>query len=73
MQDFVELRRDFNSWSAPGVENGKHTVPEGDDANGNGSAHTTTTGHDAEKQHTNGHHPVAAGDRHGVPDHSAHS
>ncbi|KAF8310263.1 ammonium transporter [Clavulina sp. PMI_390] len=29
VQDFVELRRDFNSWSAPGVENGKmHTIIE---------------------------------------------
>ncbi|KAH7341970.1 putative ammonium transporter [Rhizoctonia solani] len=46
VQDFVEVRRDFDSWNAPApVDKGLHQRP----ANG---------------------HNIAAGDRHGVPDHS---
>jgi Amt family ammonium transporter len=44
VQDFVEVRRDFDSWHAPG-------------------------GGKTEGLHQRGH-EVAAGDRHGVPDHS---
>jgi len=47
VQDFVELRRDFDSWGSPGVDNK------------NGELHQR-----------NGH-GITAGDRHGVPDHSA--
>ncbi|CAE6519277.1 unnamed protein product [Rhizoctonia solani] len=46
VQDFVEVRRDFDSWNAPApVDKGLHQ--------------RSSNGHD-----------VAAGDRHGVPDHS---
>ncbi|CAE6494073.1 unnamed protein product, partial [Rhizoctonia solani] len=47
VQDFVEVRRDFDSWNAP--------------------APTDKALH---QRSTNGHN-IAAGDRHGVPDHSA--
>ncbi|KAF8754216.1 Ammonium transporter [Rhizoctonia solani] len=46
VQDFVEVRRDFDSWNAP--------------ASGANGLHQRSNGHD-----------IAAGDRHGVPDHSA--
>ncbi|KAF8604687.1 ammonium transporter [Ceratobasidium sp. AG-I] len=46
VQDFVELRRDFDSWGHPGSD---------------------TKG----ELHQRSGHNVAAGDRHGVPDHSA--
>ncbi|KAL5635100.1 hypothetical protein ACGC1H_002959 [Rhizoctonia solani] len=48
VQDFVEVRRDFDSWNAPAP------IP---------------TDKSLHQRPTNGHN-VAAGDRHGVPDHS---
>jgi len=78
VQDFVELRRDYDAWAVPGNHPG-----------GGGVAHKPGTGTITEKPQANGggpgdvvplageqphhHHLVAAGGRHGVPDTSAQS
>lgn len=70
MQDFVELRRDFDSWNAPELQRdhfGSHSTVQEKVQTGGLTIHTASQSHDElEPPHRQ---LYAAGDRHGQPDH----
>lgn len=87
VQDFVELRRDYDSWAVPGrsgagggdgsggvtFEPGNGTVVEKQPVTGNGAATDKPAHHHPVDDGEHPHaHLVAAGDRHGIPDTGPH-